>query len=185
MLKLAATIYPRMRKRLTISLMTASGSLSLLGGIAVAAQPQAGKTYSGTGQEYENNGPHFETYKGFRQHMTLTVSANGSRVKSFTGHFSYYCGAGTGTVLGTELKIGSTGRFGGKGSKPDYYHGKRVGKEYVVLRGQFIDGGKKAAVTYQAAYVGTTQSDPHPYSLHYQSGGESCQNQVRGTIPVK
>ena len=157
----------------------------MLAGAALAAHALAGKTYSGTGQEYENNGPHFETFKGFRQRMRLTVTADGARVQSFKGYYSYYCGAGTASVTGKGLNIRSSGRFGGQATAPAYYRSSRTGTNYFVLRGRFINGGEKAAVTYQAAFVGVRQTDPHPYSLGLQPGSASCQNKVTGTINVK
>lgn len=172
-----------MRRRPTFFALLAAAFLTLAG-VAFAAHALPGKTYSGSGQEYENNGPHFETFKGFRRHMTLTVSSSGTVVEHFKGSYTYYCGAGTAYVTGHRVKINSSGRFGGTGSSPSYARGQRTGTNYYVLRGKFIDAGHKAAVTYQDAFVGTGQKDPNPYSLRYQSPNDSCQNKVIATIPV-
>jgi hypothetical protein len=167
-----------MRKGLTFSAL-AGLALLVVAGVAFGAHALAGRTYAGKGQEYENNGPHLETFKGFTQHMSLTVSADGTRVKHFKGYYSYYCGAGTSYVEGNKLKISATGRFGGVGSKPT-----ANGTNYFVLRGRFIDRGQKVAITYQGTFVGRGQTARHPYSLAYQSA-PSCQNKVSGTIAVK
>lgn len=167
-----------MRTTLTFSALTAL-ALSALVGVAFGAHALAGKTYAGVGQEYENNGPHFETFKGFTEHMTLTVSADGTHVKYFKGYYVYYCGAGKSYVDGNELQISPTGRFGGSASKPT-----ANGTIYFVLRGRFIDGGQKVAITYQGTFVGRGQMAPHPYSLAYQSS-PACQNKVSGTITVR
>jgi len=133
----------------------------------------------GGSDQYENNGPHLETSKAFAEHMSLTVSTNGTRVERFKGYYVYYCGAGKSYVYGNKLKIGPAGRFGGVGSQAT-----SNGTSYFVLRGRFIDGGQKAAITYQATFVSRGETAPHPYSLAYQPS-PACQNKVSGTIAVK
>jgi hypothetical protein len=167
-----------MRKGLRFSAVTGL-ALLVVAGVAFGAHALAGRTYAGTGQEYENNGPHLQTSKGFTEHMSLTVSTDGTRVEHFKGYYVYYCGAGKSYVDGNKLKISPAGRFGGVGSQAT-----SNGTSYFVLRGRFIDGGQKAAITYQATFVSRGQTAPHPYSLAYQPS-PACQNKVSGTIAVK
>ncbi len=173
-----------MRKALILPLSTLL-ALGALVGVALAASGLAGRTYAGTGQEYQNNGTHLQTHKGFREHMSFHVSTTGTHVKGFKGYYEYYCGTGVSSVIAKSLKISSAGRFGGTGTKAAYSNGVRTGTLYLHLRGRFIDAGKKAAVTYQATFVALNQTDPHPYSFAYQSPTRACQNKVTGTIKVK
>jgi hypothetical protein len=147
---------------------------------AVAAAPQAGKSYSGHGQDYLNNGPHWETVKALSEPISFKVSKTGQDVLRFRGKYYYYCGAGTGTLTAGQVSIRSNGSFSGTGKRIDRVSGKVQGTDYFALKGQFLKGGK-ARVTYLFDFVGKGVKVSNPYSFKYR-GSSSCLSRVTGTV---
>jgi hypothetical protein len=147
---------------------------------AVAAAPQAAKSYSGKGQDYLNNGPHWETIKALSEPISFKVSKTGKDVLKFRGKYYYYCGAGTGTLTAGRVSIRSNGTFSGTGKRTDRAFGKVQGTDYFALKGQFLKGGK-ARVTYLFDFVAKGVKVSKPYSFKYR-GSSSCLSRVTGTV---
>ncbi len=136
-------------------LAVAAGTVAALApAAALAAQPIASGNYSGKGTNCYNNtaSGHYTDCAPAKTSMTFAVSSNGADVINFKGYYTYYCGGGTAYVDDSKVKVSSTGSFHASGQYPSYGpNHKRNGTYHAFIKGQFIDGGHKADVTYQAA----------------------------------
>jgi hypothetical protein len=166
-------------------------TLILAGALATAAlavAPKSGKRYSGSGTDYWNNGRHLKAPrgKGKRQRVSFRVSRDGLKINKFSGGYSFYCGNSHGTITASALNVTSRGTFGGSGTRPATNGGKRTGTEYLAISGKFIDGGRKAKVSYLFNFVPKGHKAPnHPFELRYRSPNQTCESLVRATVKVR
>jgi hypothetical protein len=174
------------KRRLSALLLAALILAGVLAAAALAVAPKKGKVYSGSGTDYWNNGSHLMAVPGKRQKVSFRVSGDGQKVNKFSGGYTYYCGSGHGTITASGLVVASNGTFGGTGTRPAKAFGKRTGTDYLALSGKFIDGGRKAKVTYLFSFVAEGHKAPkHPFELRYRSPSQTCESLVRATIRVR
>jgi hypothetical protein len=147
---------------------------------AVAASPESGHSYRGTGKDFMNNAPKWAD-EGTRK-ISFQTSSDGMDVIQFRGAFSYYCGAGTSDVTEKKMAISKSGRFGTRFSqKIKGANGKVESTAYVVVSGRFDDGGSQASVSYLVDYVFTGKKVSRPFSTS-SPRALGCASWVRGTV---
>jgi hypothetical protein len=140
---------------------------------ALAAHPIASAHYSGRGTDcYNNTASGRYTSCAGKTKMSFGVSSTGRSVIHFKGYYTYYCGAGKTYVTDKKMRVASNGSFHTAGKYASYGPGgKRNGTIHAFIKGQFIDHGHKADVTYRAAdYFSAT---PH---------ARPCGTQVSGVV---
>lgn len=141
----------RLRTRLVLTL---GGVAVLAPAVALAAEPIPSTEYRGKGTDCYNNsvsGRYTECPPG-KTAMSFRTSSNGKDVLHFKGYYTYYCGAGKTYLRDKKIAVASTGSFYASGKYPSIGpNHKRNGTIHAFIKGQFIDHGHKADVTYQAA----------------------------------
>jgi|GEM_PF-5238461 len=159
---------------LTVAL-AASGSVAAA---SVTVRPVAGKRFSGTGADYENDGPGGAWKKDAVGRFSFRTSRDATQLRGFRGTYSYYCGNGTATVTARYLIVSRSGRF-------DYRFPfrEKYGTAYVEIKGAFQRGGRRATVSYLVDFVAKGQTVRHPYATsHPRTLG--CASWVRGVAKV-
>src|SRR5436305_1235348 len=98
---------------IAVCILVALGSLAAA---ALAASPKKNATFSGHANEYLNNAPKWTTYKGLREKYHFETSKDGKHVLSFSGHYTYYCGAGASNITDKSIAIKPDGSFNSQGA---------------------------------------------------------------------
>lgn len=162
----------------TMAIVLAAGMVTAVG--ALAASPEPGHSYQGTGKDFMNNAPKWAD-EGTGK-ISLRTSTDGTHVLRFKGTFSYYCGAGTSDVTEKSMAVSESGRFGAKFSqKSKGANGKVTSTAYVLVSGRFENGGKEASVSYLVDYVFAGEKVSNPYSTS-NPRALGCASWVRGTV---
>jgi hypothetical protein len=174
------------RARLSAVLLTALVLAVAMAAVALGVAPKKGKAYSGSGKDYWNNAPHLHAVPGKRQKVSFRVSKDGQEILKFSGAYEYYCGAGHGSITANKLVVTSRGTFGGTGTRPATAFGKRTGTDYLAVSGKFIDGGRKAKLSYLFNFVANGHKAPkNPFAIRYRSTNQTCESIVRATVKVR
>jgi hypothetical protein len=169
------------RSRLSAVLLAALILTGAFAAAAFAVAPKKGRAYSGSGADYWNNGRHLTPAPGKRQKVSFRVSANGQKIDKFSGGYKYYCGNGHGKIIANQLAVTSSGTFAITGTKST-----AAGIDYLAVSGRFIDGGRKARLTYLFNFVAKGHKAPkHPFALRYRSPNQTCESLVRATVKVR
>jgi hypothetical protein len=147
-------------------------------GVALAALPRASTHFTGSGEMYMNDAPHWN--RSGREPSSFRSSANGRRLLSFRGGYAYYCGGGSGTITARYIDVSKRGTFDYRFSVPSHGpNGQVVGRTYVRIYGAF-SSRTHASVNYLFDFVSTGQKIAHPYSPS-NSRALGCASWVRGS----
>jgi hypothetical protein len=135
----------------------------VVAGATLAAQPQPGTRYSGSGKLCLNNTPD-QSFTNCRSRDTFSLhtSANGRRVSRFRGRVGpLWCGGGTDTVRDARLAIRKDGSFDDAFTAPNRVGGQTNGTVHVKINGQFKGTGGKVHVVYSAVvhFSGTSHKE--------------------------
>lgn len=168
----------RTARPLTAGLVALAAGCAATTALAALARPST--RYSGTGTLYANNGPHWN--RGEREPISFTTSSDGRKLLHFKGGFAFYCGGASGTVTAREVFVSAKGRFAYRFWVPSHGPNKQVnGRIYINISGSFVDGGRRAAVSYLVDDVFTGTKVKNPYSPS-NPRALGCAAWIRGTV---
>jgi hypothetical protein len=165
-----------MRRRRALAPVLVVGVLAAVP-VALASQPRANAAFTGTGTTYANNAPKWHRQNGAPAPFSFKTNANGTRVTSFKGQFSAYCGVPSASVTAAYMTVSKRGTFSYKFSTPRVFRGKAVGRTYVWIYGKF-SSSRTASVAYLINISGL--HDKHPYDTA-KPRSLGCATWVRGT----
>ena len=143
---------------------------------AVAASPESGHSYRGTGRDFMNNAPKWAD-EGTRK-ISFQTSSDGMDVIQFRGAFSYYCGAGTSDVTEKKMAISKSSRYQVLPEGQGCERQSRIDRVRRCLQ-PFDDGGSQASVSYLVDYVFTGKKVSRPFSTS-SPRALGCASWVRG-----
>jgi hypothetical protein len=171
------TANTHMIRRGTVAAGAVAVLVTLVTGIAAAAAPIAGGTYRGTLPDGQNNGYHWNYSRNVTGTADVRIAASSATIARFSGSYFYYCGAGRSTLTGHSIPITSRGTFYSTAKGRNRY-----GIDYFMLRGRFLDHGRKLSISYLSDFVSRGEHVADPYSTAFRQG--PCESWVHGTLTV-